>query len=381
MFKKILLLLSLCLSANANEIYNVKSIKIAASNKNASVARNIAIEKGQLKAFHILVKQHFPEAIDNLSSLKEDAILNTVAGFELADEKRSATNYLAKINVKFSKFHVDTLMNNIGAKFHQKAPRKEEDPLLTAPLPKAVTSPTIVSLVIPVFEQETQIYWLDEENDWLNLWNKHPLETSNAKDKFILPVLDLEDLNIINKHILNKNIIDLSPLLEKYNVNNIALVKLKKLDNPSSNHLTLQINYIGKFHSSWQHHNFKDLEGEDLNALLNRAYLEIQNFNFNEDQNALAKNKFPTIKPNNIIIDFPITNFSDWLSLEKILTNSEYITKLEIKNMNLKQYKISFNYNISLLDLQTLFTNHNLELQENGANNFTLIKESSNEEY
>lgn len=381
MFKKILLLLSLSFSANAEEVYNVKSIKIAASNKNSTIARNIAIEKGQLKAFNILVKQHFPEAMDDLTSLKEDTILNTVSGIELSEERRSETNYLAKLNVKFNKSQVDNLMNNLGAKFNQKTTKNEDKSATIDQLPKSVISPTIVSLIIPVFEQSGQIHWLDEENDWLSFWNRNLSEASKNKEKFILPLGDLEDLNIINKHILSKNIIDLKLLLEKYNVNNIALVKLKKLDNPNSNNLTLQINYIGKFYSSWQNYKFKDLEGEDLKTLFNQAYIEIQNFDFNQAQNSLAKNQFPTISYNNIIIDFPLTNISDWLSLEKTLNSCEYIKDLEIKKINLKEYKISFSYNISLLDLQTLFANHNLDLQENNENKFTLIKANLNAEY
>ena len=39
-------------------------------------------------------------------------MLDTVEGFELSEEKRSATNYLAKLKVKFNREDVDKLMKN-----------------------------------------------------------------------------------------------------------------------------------------------------------------------------------------------------------------------------------------------------------------------------
>ncbi len=395
MFKKTFLILAISLLsfvAQADEIYTVKSIKIAASAKNASMARNIALEKGQLKAFTILVKQHFPAALEKIPSLSNEAILSTIAGFELSEEKRSATNYFAKVNIKFSREHIDKLMSNLGASFSKSRPIvehvKEEVPLaISKNLPDAVTSPTMTSLIVPVVEQAGKTYWLEDENAWLSFWhNKLSVNYSKStegKEKFILPVGDLEDLTLLNKHILNKNIIDLSSLFERYNVNNIVLIRLGNLENLPTHHLTLQVNYINKYNSAWQQHNFADLEGDNLQMLIKQAAEEIEQFSFISNQgNMINRNdKFPITSSHVIDVDFPIEKLSDWIHLEKIITDSQYITNLQLKMMNVDKYQFSFSYKISFLDLQAFFKNHNFSLKDEGDNQFLLTRDVPSAEY
>ena len=68
-----------------------------------------------------IVQEGLPVSI--ISKLNKDKMLDTVEGFELSEEKRSATNYLAKLKVKFNREDVDKLMNSLGAVFTE-APKK-----------------------------------------------------------------------------------------------------------------------------------------------------------------------------------------------------------------------------------------------------------------
>ncbi len=387
MINKILLILCCSLFSFisiAEEIYNVKAVKIAASDKNSSVARNLAIENGQLKAFQILAKRHFPEA--NTSAINLDSILNTVAGFELSEEKISATNYSAKINVKFSKKHVDDLMKSLGAKFHR-ADNKEkiEDVNIpkefTASLPEAVTSPTLITLVVPVVEQAGQTHWFEDENNWLSFWHKK-ISSHDLKETFILPIGDLEDLSLLNKHILSRNIVELEQLFERYNVNNIALVKLGNLGD-APHHLTLQLNYINKYNSAWQQHNFADLDGDDVKLLFTQASDEILNFTFSNDNEHLIKKgtKLNLTRSNSIVVEYDTDNFTNWVYLENVMSNSNYIENFELQTMNLNKYQFSFTYKISFIDLQSWLQSHKFNLQDIGDNKFTLTRDAPSAEY
>ena len=378
----LLSLLFLSFFASADEIYNVKGIKIAASNKNSSMARNIAIEQGQIKAFNMLVKRHFPDAVSK--KFKEDDILNTVAGFELSEERISATNYFAKMNVKFSRVHIDKIMKNFGAKFHQSVAVKEntrQEDLNQEKeiLPEAITSPTMVTIIVPVLEKDGQTYWIEEENEWLNFWH-HKISSTDLKGRFILPVGDLEDLSVLNKNILNKNIIDLSQILERYNANNIALVRLGDIGDDKNHHLTLQLNYINKYNAAWYKHNFADLEGNDIKVLFDQAYQDINGAVFSTDSNHLINNdKYNITIVNKLSIVYITNNFSDWVYLEKLLTKSNYIDNLELQSMNINNYKFIVAYKISLLDLQDLFKKANLALIDQGDDRFILKRDSSGE--
>jgi hypothetical protein len=366
----------LSVTANASEIYIVRNIKISASDKNSSIARNIAIEKGQIKAFNLLVRQYYPKAIDKSSELKDDVILDTVAGFELANEKRSTTNYVAQITVKFSRDDVDKLMRSMGARFNAgKTPAKKEE-LDTNPPSDDLT---VTTLLVPIYEKDEQMYWLDDDNSWLSFW-RSKLRWSN-KDLFTLPAGDIEDISLLNNNILNKNLNDLEPLFERYGVNNIAVLKVGDLqDNPY--HLTLQVNYINQYSYRWQQYNFADLEGENLEELYNQSYDEIKQFNFvNQAGTTKDAANYLITDSHEINIDFPIEKISDWLELEKVLSTSRYISKLDLKVINASQYNFSINYNVSFLDLKAFFKQYKLTLQDRRNNKFLLMRDISSAEY
>lgn len=368
--------------SSAAEIYTVKSVKVVASNKSASIARNIAIENGQIKAFHILVKQHFPDAAGEIGNISNESILNTVAGFEISNEKKSATNYLATLNVKFNKLQLDKLMKNLGveAKFSEKE-MPPENKVTENSLPQAVTSPTLNSLIIPVYENQAKLQWIDEDNNpWHNYLNSKISGLLTKNPKFTLPVGDIEDLSIINKNILNRNIIDLDQLMEKYNVNNILLAKLFSVQEDSQVHYELQLNYINKFNPKWQQHNIDNLSGEEVVEIMKIAYEAIENYDYSKTYTKIKQN-FNLTSIHNIIIDFNIDLISDWIHLEKILKESEYIENIKLRNMNLNKYKFSIDYKISYLDLVAFFNNNNYELTEEQNSNYKLSKVNLNAEY
>lgn len=390
MFNKILnlgwviLFFSFC--SLADEVYNVKAVKISASDKNSSIARNIAIERGQIKAFEILVKRHFPTA--DINSFKTDDILNTVAGFELSEERISSTNYSAKINVKFSKAYLDKLMKEAGAKFQkdslassEKKPIKtQENTSQLQTIPKNIAKPTLVTLIVPIVEVNNKTYWFEEENNWLEFWHKK-ITSNKLQSQFILPIGDLEDLSFLNKSIINKNIYDLTEIFDKYNVNNIALIKLGDLSNSPYN-LTLQVNYMNKYNPIWQQHSFNVMSGDSLKVLFNQAFIEVLNFNFITDSSEIAKgNKFNITRPNVITVDYSTSNFSDWVYLENIVSKSEYIRNFTLLSMSLNQYKFSFEYEISFADLQEWFQNHRFSLEDLGNKRFILTRDALSAEY
>ena len=237
----------------------------------------------------------------------------------------------------------------------------------------------MITIIIPVFEQDGQTYWIEDENEWLNFWH-HKISSTDLKGKFILPVGDIEDLSILNKNILNRNIIDLSKILERYNANNIALVRLGNVSGDINYHLTLQLNYINKYNAAWHKHNFADLEGNDIKMLFEQAYQKINEAVFSTDNNHLINNaKYGITRVNKISIDYMTDKFSDWVYLEKLLTKSNYIDGLELQSMNINKYKFIIAYKISLLDLQDLLKKANFILQDQGNDKFILMRDSSSE--
>lgn len=385
-FFLVLALLSFSFISSANDVYIIKNVKISANNKVASIARNTAIENGQLKAFNMLVKLHYPAAEDKIELLDKDEIFDTIEGIELSQEKRSKNIYAAKMKVKFSREYVDNLMGNFGVKFSE-APKSIQDQKpdqkpIEQTLDAVVTPLTNIhmsSLVIPVFEQSGKYYGLEDENVWLNAW-QNKLKNSNS-NKFVLPLGDLEDLPLINKDILNKNLIELAPLFDKYNVNNLVLYKLVDNKDDQQHYISSKISYINKYHYSWKQYNFKNIGGTNLALLLNKSTENLEDFPFNNAQNDSFNypEEIEIIDPEIITIEFKTNKTSDWINLEQILNGIRYVSNVNLKQVNAQYYSFSMTYNIELTVLEKILKQYNFILEENSKNDtedsFTLTKD------
>jgi hypothetical protein len=377
MLHKIISILFIILISNASladDVLIIKNIKTSASNKNATLARNQALEKGQIKAFQELVKIYYPNAEKKASSFTESQIFNTVEGFKLSKEKRSATNYYVQMTVKFSKSHVNSLMNNFGAVFTNNQinqdeitdTRVEKEELQEVEAkPKAMNS-----LLIPVLEENNITYWIEDENKWLTFWQEK-LKTSGS-NQFTLPIGDLEDISLLNENMLNKNIIDLSSLYDKYSINNIALVKIKVNENESDHDFSLSLNYLNRFNHSWQEYTFPITDKEELNAAMQQYYQEMFKFKFKATDN--SSNPLSIRELQTIIVDFPIENISDWSNLEQILSNITPITNVSLEKINLKYYRFSLTYIIEFEELNNILRNYRLTLQNEYNGRFVLLK-------
>lgn len=387
----------------ASDVYIIKNIKISANNKVASSARSEAVENGQLRAFTGLVKLHYPDALSKIKSIDKEDILSLVESFELSNERRSATRYMAVLRVRFSRSHVDQLMDSMGASFTEASITKRpiesdkidnsvnneiEIPQAVVPIngssiaqedsqPQVVLNPTLVTLVIPVFIEDNQEYWLDEDkNLWFKFW-KNKLANENSA-KFVLPLGDLEDLILLNKKITQKNLIDLAPLFDKYNVNNIAVYTLKDSGDGNGHLSSLSVEYINKFYYSWQHHKFISFAAEDTNNLLTKSYEMSSAFDFSDNKYQDNDVNFQEIKPYKIEIEFHIEKISDWISFKNLLSDIRYISEIKLDKMTIKQYNFSCVANISIENLKELFKKYNYLLEEQDGK-FNLLKDYSHE--
>ena len=362
MFQKIIFLLvfTFAVFTRAEDTISISNIKISAAGANAAATRAIAIEKGQIKAFSELVKLHFPKALNKAATINSAKILNTVESFELSDEKRSATNYFAKMSVIFNKSQVETLMKTFNADYVENTPIKQQDPISL----EVDEAPAMDSLIVPIYEKNGQVYWLDDESPWYNLWQEK-LKLANS-NKFVLPIGDLEDLSLLNKDTLSKNLIDLSVLLERYNINNIALLKLKIIED---NTASLSIDYINRFHRSWQHHNFAEISDIDINHIINKYYNEAINFKFNSNQSFAES--LQNTDPKTILVSFPIRKISDWEDLEQTLASFKFIS-IEIKEVSLENYSFNLTYSVDFNKLEHILHENNLFLKPQGKNHYIM---------
>lgn len=137
----------------ANPVFTVGQVAVDATADSAANARPIALQEGQRRAFSQLLRRLVVQEEHGRLPQPNEAMLNeTVAGFEIDEERTSSTRYLGRITVRFRPDAVRALLQAAKLTYSEARAR----PLL----------------IIPVWQtaQGTQLW--DTENPWREAWKR-----------------------------------------------------------------------------------------------------------------------------------------------------------------------------------------------------------------
>ncbi|HLT77872.1 MAG TPA: DUF2066 domain-containing protein [Ferrovibrio sp.] len=133
----------------------VTGIPVDATAESAAAARPVAIGEGQRRAFLALMRRLTrPEDHGRLPRPSEALLNQTVAGFEIDEERTSATRYIARITVRFRADEVRRLLQDARL-----------------PYSETVSRPV---LVIPVWQTATESKLWEADNPWRVAWQSRP---------------------------------------------------------------------------------------------------------------------------------------------------------------------------------------------------------------
>ncbi len=89
-------------SRSPAQVFVISGVAVDASAQSAAAARPIALQDGQRRAFSQLLRRlTLPEDHSRLPQPSENLLNDTIAGFEIDEERTSATRYLGRITVRF----------------------------------------------------------------------------------------------------------------------------------------------------------------------------------------------------------------------------------------------------------------------------------------
>jgi hypothetical protein len=221
------LCLSLCTSfaATADDPFTVSGVTIDATASNALEAQTAAMRQGQSDAARILIERltlaedrletglDFTPRMDETGemvveySLADDIVAEMISGLEISDEQRSATRYLAQLDVSFDPRVVERVLAGYGVPF--------------------VASQSRPTLVLPVFEQAGQfILW--DENPWRAAWEAQ--DFANALTPMYAPA-DPEARGLLSaRAALSLHEDGLRQLGALYGVSRIAILRAQERD-------------------------------------------------------------------------------------------------------------------------------------------------------
>lgn len=169
----IFLLAGLVSPALAADVFTITGVPIDATAENATAARDAAVRDGQRRALERLLKRlTLEEDWGQLPIVDEPMAESYVRSFQVDNEKRSTTRYLANLSVRFQPAAIRSLFTARSIPFSESRARP--------------------AVLIPVLTDETGDRLWDEGNAWTAAWAQTDLE--NILTPMVMPLGDIGDM-------------------------------------------------------------------------------------------------------------------------------------------------------------------------------------------
>ncbi len=138
-------------NAASNGLFSVRGISVDVTAASANEARTIAVAQGQQRAFRALLRNLTPKSYHgDLPELPDSEITPMVAGFQVSNEKTSATRYIADLTYDFRASRIRPILEARSIPYAE----TRSKPLL----------------VLPVFDMVGSKNLWEEPNPWRDAW-------------------------------------------------------------------------------------------------------------------------------------------------------------------------------------------------------------------
>ena len=155
---------------NQQELYTVSGIRVDASGASSTEAFNAGISQGRPRAFQILFRRLTRQQDWNRQpALDAAALLRISRGFDIANERRSTTRYVADVTYRFNPDAVARVLRSAGIAFAQGAVRR----ILVVPMSPGVgRGPWASALANPAFRDSMVPFTVSGAEDDTAGWNE-----------------------------------------------------------------------------------------------------------------------------------------------------------------------------------------------------------------
>lgn len=200
--------------ARAGDIYKVEGISIDATAASATEARGIAVAEGQKQALERLLRRLAQQSEwPQLPQVDQALAESMVRSFQVANEKRSETRYLADLTVSFNPASVRSLLNARSIPFAESQARP--------------------ALLVPVLTDESGDRLWDEGNAWTGAWAL--TDTDNILTPFIIPLGDIGDMTGLSvEQALSGDRPALQAMAERYGADRVIVAHAQIGQTPDS---------------------------------------------------------------------------------------------------------------------------------------------------
>ena len=307
--------------------YNIEFTSSNIDNEKLNYIKHIK-KKSILEIFKKTLTFENSNKIENF--LSEDLINTFIKNIIIEDETIINNKYIAKIKINFDKKKIINFYRSEKIPYIEFIPKK--------------------FLLIIYEEDKINNNLFTKNNSYYKYFNKNNLNDTIFK----IPKLDLNDRYILNKDdLINKNFKAITKFAEKYQLNDLIIVLIKK-NNKLSN-----FNFI-------IYSNDKSIE----------KFFEIKNYDYKYFFELLsyesldAWKKLNNIQNENLKMITCEINYFNLLELKEIrnkLDNISIIQNLNIKSLSYKKIKYEIHYYGDFKIFNNLFTINQLILDDNNS--------------
>jgi hypothetical protein len=325
-------------------IYTVLNLPLDETAESAATARDIALAKGQVRAFQRVIDRIVPKTEQNRVPEPTPAVfLEIVSGIEVENEKTSPVRYLANLTVRFNRSAMRRFLRDANVPFAEIA----GNPLI----------------VLPVYQSAGTVQLWDAANVWLRSWQNLPL--LDGLLPLVVPKGDGEDIAAISpEQALNGEELRLKAIAERYNASGIilAVANLRRDDVSNSPVLEVALSRFGiSDGDSNSISNYAVEPNADIEQILHAAAVESRDEILEEwKQDHLIRFG----ERRDLVAVIPLSGLAAWIELRKRVSLMASVEKLELLSLSLDEATVQFTYFGDENQLALAFAEQDMELSQ-----------------
>lgn len=332
------LFLAVCGPVSAADLFTVAAVPVDQTAASASEARAVALANGQRVAYRTLMQRLTLREDQRRAPPVNDALLNElVQGLEIADERTSATRYIAKLTVSFRPNAVRGLL-------------REND------IPYSETmSPPLVLLAVLENDQGRTLW--NEPNPWRDAWAARDA-SADGTVRFTMPVGDLQDVQSVSAEQAVAGDADaLKALASRYGAETLV-VNAVLTPTGDAIGVTVQRLDAGSTVDSYT------LSGPAGAAASYAGAVREVAARIEDDwkRQTLLRRDTPAA----LAVTVPLGGLTDWVAVRQKLAETPEVAGYEIAGMTSREARLTLNYFGDPRRLALALRGHGLTLAQNG---------------
>jgi hypothetical protein len=352
----------------SDEAYSA-TVKVDATADSAPAAREMARIDGQRRALAAVIERLSGGASETAKPPKLDdkAITDMVASFEVANEHMSAVRYVADYTFHFRPSKVRRLVRvaeTPPAESGSKSPSDKNPGDNSGKSPtEGASKPSVESgnrtvVVLPVYQDGSNLVLWDDPNAWRTAWSQRPAES--APGRLVLPLGDAGDLAAIDAEKAGSGKSEALTAIAQRNRGSEAVVALATSRRQGDKLAGLDVS-VKRYRSGHlvdtEATSFEAAPGESEVDLLKRAAESTA-----ADIESGAKRNAHSDQPATLAVTVPITSLGEWVQLRDRLASVSIIRKIDLLSLSRQEARIEVKYVGSQDQLKSSLAEVNLDL-------------------